>query len=74
MKFPPQEGGKTPWCCKGGKVAVFNGVLKMKTAAIFVASWIGVTTFLVLANSRFDAELAWYRACEGFGIFLSLFN
>ena len=46
----------------------------MKTAAIFVASWIGVTTFLVLTNSRFDAELAWYRACEGFGMFLSLFN
>ena len=46
----------------------------MKTAAIFVASWIGAVSLLVLANSRFDAELAWYRACEGFGIFLSLFN
>ena len=46
----------------------------MKTTAIFVASWIGATTFLVLANSRFDAELAWYKACYGVGIFLSLFN
>ena len=46
----------------------------MKTTAIFVSSWIVATAFLILSNSRFDAELAWYRACEGFGMFLSLFN